>query len=64
MFQRSSNDDGSLVSRCLYCFLTITSNCPSQTELEKLEKAHLCPERALQEMRLMKESTPESQMPN
>lgn len=64
MFQRTQNDDGTHASRCLYCFLTLTSNCTSESELEKLEKAHLCPERALQEMRLMKEAMPPEQMPN
>lgn len=47
MYHRTQNEDGSLDSRCLDCFLTIASSIENEGELEKLEGRHICPEKAL-----------------
>lgn len=50
MYSRTQNDNGTLNTRCLYCFMTVASAVDSDTELEQLERRHVCPERALAEM--------------
>jgi hypothetical protein len=47
MYSRSRNENGSLNSRCLYCFLTIASEVGGESELEPIEARHICPEKAL-----------------
>lgn len=50
MYSRTQNDNGTLNTRCLYCFMTVASAVDSDTELEQIERRHVCPERALAEM--------------
>jgi hypothetical protein len=47
MYSRTSNDNGSLNSRCLCCFVTISSEADSTTDLDEIEVRHICPEKAL-----------------
>ncbi len=50
MYSRTQNENGSYNTRCLYCFLTIASDVETETELDRLEARHICPERALAEL--------------
>jgi len=50
MYSRTQNDNGTYNTRCLYCFMTISSAVESNEELDLLEARHVCPERALAEM--------------
>ena len=50
MYSRTSNDDGSLNSRCLYCFVTVASHVETPNEIEHVEARHICPEKALAEL--------------
>jgi hypothetical protein len=50
MYHRTQNENGSLNTRCLDCFMTIASCVESEPELDRIEARHLCPERALSEM--------------
>jgi hypothetical protein len=54
MFSRSHNEDGSLNSRCLYCFITIASDVETDTELQLVEARHVCPEKELTELLTLK----------
>jgi len=47
MYSRSTNEGGSLNTRCLYCFRTIASDVETIGELERIEARHICPEMAL-----------------
>lgn len=50
MYSRTQNDNGTYNTRCLYCFMTIASAVEAPEELERLERRHICPERALSEL--------------
>ena len=50
MYYRTQNENGSLNTRCLDCFMTIASCVETERELERIEAHHLCPERVLSEM--------------
>jgi hypothetical protein len=50
MYSRSSNENGSLNSRCLYCFITIASEVETTNELQLVEAQHVCPEKALTQL--------------
>lgn len=50
MYSRSQNENGTFNTRCLYCLLTVATAVESETELEKIETFHMCPERALSEL--------------
>jgi hypothetical protein len=50
MYYRTQNENGSLNTRCLDCFMTIASCVETEPELERIEAHHLCPERVLSEM--------------
>jgi hypothetical protein len=47
MYLRTQNDNGTCNTRCLYCFMTIASAIDSESDLDLIEKRHLCPERVL-----------------
>jgi len=47
MYSRTQNENGSLNSRCLDCFMTIASCVETEEELDEREAHHLCPERVL-----------------
>lgn len=47
MYSRIQNEDGSLNSRCLYCFVTIASAVETKADVESVEASHMCPEKAL-----------------
>ncbi|HEX4284339.1 MAG TPA: hypothetical protein VHZ28_04560 [Terracidiphilus sp.] len=46
MYSRTQNEDGSLTSRCLYCFAAIASEV-AKWDVERMEASHICPEKAL-----------------
>lgn len=50
MYNRTQNDNGSLNTRCLDCFLTIASCIETEQELELVEAIHFCPEKVLSEL--------------
>lgn len=50
MYSRTQNDNGTFNTRCLFCFMTIASCVELPEELDRLEKRHICPERALAEL--------------
>jgi len=50
MFSRTQNENGTLNTRCLDCFMTVAMSVESVCELESVEAHHLCPERALAEL--------------
>lgn len=50
MYSRTQNDNGSFNTRCLDCFITVASCVETEQELERLEAAHICPEKALYEL--------------
>lgn len=47
MYSRTQNDNGTMNTRCLDCFMTIASCVESDKELLLLEARHICPEKAL-----------------
>ncbi|HEU5350396.1 MAG TPA: hypothetical protein VFU55_02290 [Terracidiphilus sp.] len=51
LFHRRQNGDGSHTSRCLHCFLVIAQNAESPEALDRLERRHICPEKALAQLR-------------
>jgi hypothetical protein len=50
MYSRTQNENGTYNTRCLYCFMTIASAVETDEELKRLERRHICPERALAEL--------------
>lgn len=54
MYSRSRNENGNQNTRCLYCFITIASDVEIESELERLEARHICPEKALAQLLAMK----------
>jgi hypothetical protein len=50
MYSRTQNENGTYNTRCLYCFMTIVSSVESPEELDRRERKHICPERALSEL--------------
>jgi hypothetical protein len=50
MYSRTQNENGTYNTRCLYCFLTVSSAIETKVELEQLECHHVFPERALSEL--------------
>jgi hypothetical protein len=51
MFSRTQNDDGTASTRCLYCFRIVASRAESHTEIDRFERCHICPEKALAQLR-------------
>jgi hypothetical protein len=47
MYSRTQNENGTYNTRCLYCFMTISSSVETEKELAQVESRHICPERAL-----------------
>jgi hypothetical protein len=47
MYSRTLNENGTINSRCLYCFITIGSAIESDAELSRIEAEHVCPEKVL-----------------
>lgn len=54
MYSRTHNENGSLNSRCLYCFITIGRAVGTESELQLIEARHICPEKALTELLTLK----------
>ena len=50
MYSRTQNENGTYNTRCLYCFMTIPSAVETDEDLNRLERRHICPERALAEL--------------
>lgn len=55
MYSRSSNEDQSLNTHCLYCFMTIAADVETMGELERVEARHICPEKALTHLLALKQ---------
>ena len=49
MYSRITNENGSLNSRCLYCFNTVASDVQIH-DLDRFEARHICPEKALAQL--------------
>lgn len=47
MYNRTQNDNGTYNTFCLDCLMTIASCVESESELDRLEARHVCPEKAL-----------------
>jgi len=60
MYSRTQNDNGTYNTRCLYCFMTVSSSVESEKELILLEARHICPERALSELLEMEKTIVEN----
>ena len=58
MFNHTQNENGTYNSRCLYCFMTITSAVESPEELERIERSHICPEKALADLLARRTAAP------
>jgi hypothetical protein len=56
MYSRTSNENGSLNSRCLYCFMKVATELEATVELDQVEAGHLCPEKALAHLLMRKHS--------
>ncbi|HEV2214618.1 MAG TPA: hypothetical protein VGR64_04965 [Terracidiphilus sp.] len=50
-FRRTRYEDGTHASRCMHCFRTIALNAESPDALDRLERRHICPEKALAQLR-------------
>lgn len=50
MYSRTQNENGSLNTRCLDCFMTIARYVESEKELDEHEAHHMCPEKALAQL--------------
>jgi len=50
MYSRITNENGSVSSRCLYCFNTVASEVKTQNEIDRVEARHICPEKALAQL--------------
>ena len=50
MYSRTQNENGTFNTRCLYCLLTVATSVETETELERVEMRHMCPERVLAEL--------------
>ena len=51
MYSRTKNEDGSFQSRCLLCLRVVASGVESLAGLNAPERRHICPERALAQLR-------------
>jgi len=56
MYSRTQNENGTYNTRCLFCFMTIASSVETDTEMDRLEARHICPERALAELQEMEKA--------
>lgn len=50
MYSRTQNENGTYNTRCLHCFMTVAWSIETDAELDRIEKLHICPERALAEL--------------
>jgi len=50
MYSRTQNENGSFNTRCLDCLMTIASCVESEQELNRVERLHVCPEKALYDL--------------
>ena len=50
MYSRTQNENGTLNTRCLFCFMTVVSAVETTEQLDWLEAHHICPERALAQL--------------
>ena len=50
VYSRTQNDNGTLNTMCLDCLLTIATSVENETELERVEMRHVCPEKALAQL--------------
>jgi hypothetical protein len=54
MYSRSRNENGSLNTRCLCFLITIASEIEIESELERIDARHICPEKALTQLLALK----------
>ena len=59
MYNRTQNENGSINTRCLHCFMTVASCVETEQELDRLEARHLCPEKVLADL-LAQRGSPQS----
>lgn len=64
MYSRIQNETLKYSTRCLYCFMTIASNIETPEDLEKIETAHICPEKAFAQLFAHKKGTYQVQAQN
>jgi hypothetical protein len=64
MYHRTQDESGVHNTVCLDCFMTIASAVESDQELLKLEARHICPEKALAELRTQGELATVRQNPS
>lgn len=50
MYSRTQNENGSFNTLCLDCLMTVASCVESEQELERVERMHVCPEKALYDL--------------
>ena len=50
-FRSTKFEDGTHASRCIHCFSAIALKAESLDELDRLERRHICPEKALAQLR-------------
>jgi hypothetical protein len=50
MYNHTQNENGSYNTRCLHCFMTISSAVETEEELRSLESRHICPEMVLADL--------------
>ena len=56
MYIRTDNGDGSFDCRCLHCLMTIASDVRSHAKLDRVEKKHICVEKALYQLMQMQQN--------
>jgi hypothetical protein len=50
MYSHTQNENGTYNTRCLFCFLTVSSAVETEEELSSLEARHICPEMVLADL--------------
>lgn len=60
MYSRTDNGDGSLGSRCLDCLMTVARNVHSPEILDRIERRHICLEKALFQLMQLKKNGPDA----
>lgn len=50
MYSRTQNENGTYNTRCLDCLLTVATSVETESDLERFELHHMCPEKALSQL--------------
>jgi hypothetical protein len=63
MYCHTQNENGSVNTRCLDCFMTVATAVETDDEVKVLESRHFCPEKALAQLLAQEKSvTTEGQL--